>query len=666
MLKKSLIFGSAVLFLTALITLTGCPTSADDGDSTIVYGHRIYGWNVDIYQAQQAIDNAVKAGEPVVLEDGLVIQPGELNFKNAQVRINGKITFAGGVMNVTDASVSWAPGAGLTMIGGFYIHREGMEFNGRVSPETASVWFAESLEGIRPTARAAAVREFTLGSKQNYDYSRDSSGVDARVAAEDLTTLYILDKLTIPSGAVIPSGDFTISALGAVDVTGNVAASVPVGGDRLRLGTCSTLTSSRGATIPVPAGDPLVIPNIQVEAERDITLKPAAQSGLWIRGKLTGSGTLGLGTDISDIRVEGGDGNLGVSGGNARQYEIYSTGRVAFANDVIVDGESVINSDVLFGGTLTLQASLGLYGNVILTQGQGITFGGNPVTLGAGKTITLQIIPQKSTQIIPAPLLTVGDSNVVLTPGAGATLTPALSPKDTPESIAAAKRVNLGGGALEITDGTLQVLPDAIFGIGTALTTKIDGVGREFGYLTVANGGSLALTVGGSLVIGNTTIGAPFNFKADGGALTLGNQRITGSAAGTKLAPEKGSTGSITVNTPTGVLNLEEVEINVASNASITINATGGKVALDKGAKIILVDGANGQAVEGVLGMSNAVAGGNSAALTGAFAALTSPGDTKLPVWSVAHRGGDLAEVNITADDPGFILGKSPKSNFTR
>jgi hypothetical protein len=694
MLKKSLIFGSVALFVAALITLTGCPTSADDGSSTIVYGHRIYGWNVDPYQAQLAIDNAVKAGQPVILEDNLLIQPGELNFKNAQVRVSGSVTFTGGVMNMTDATVTWAPGAEISMLGGYYIHRRDVAIDGKVTPDAASVWFAEGPEDIMSTATKAAVRNFTLGSKQNVDYSRDSKGVDARITAEDLDTLFILEKLTIPSDAVSPSGDFTIAALGDADVTGNVATSVVVGGQRLLLGTCSTLTSSRGATIPVP-GNP-TIPNVRVEAERNIVLAPLANGSLNIPGKLTGPGVLAVGPNITDITVEGGDGNLIVSDTVpiGRQYRIGSTGRVVFARNVTVDEPSEIHGDVVFGSgvtTIIVSDSLALYGNVTLATPSGTPpapqvislSDGKALTLGADKTITLLITPQKSTQTIAAPLLAAGtDGPVVLTSfGTNLRLTVPASPKDDPEDIAEAQRIDVTGtglsNAIEITDGTLQVLPGAIFGIDVGIVTKVDGsISKEFGYLTVAEGGTFALSTdtGGNTgylffdgleeYIANTVhslIEGPFSFKASGGAVTLGNRRIVGSAAGTKLVPEKGSTGSVFVQRNSTLL-LEALELNVASYSGIAIYA-GSIVALDKGAKITLVAGENGQATD----WTNITNTSGRARLSGAFVGLYNPADAKQPVWSVAHKGGDLQAVNITATAGNpFSLGKSSKANFAQ
>ncbi|MFP3091000.1 hypothetical protein LQZ21_11815 [Treponema sp. TIM-1] len=673
MLKKSLIFGSVVLFVAALITLTGCPTSVDDDSSSgTQYAHRIYGFQVDPYQAQEAIDNAVAAGQYVVLEDGLDIRAGELNFKGAEVRINGRVTFNGGVMNMTDATVSWAEGAGITMTGGFYICREGTDFGGaefRDRVDGYEAWFAESLERIRPSSRRAAVREFTLGTRQNYDYSRDSSGVDAKVSAPNLERLFVLDKLTIPTIAASPDV-LTLVALGEVDVTGTIINPDVIIGDNdaLALGSCSTLTSSRGATIAVPRNHPdpffdkTLIPNIRV-GEGGITLSQVGGSApLIIRGKLTGPGTLEV--TPTNITVYGGDGNLLVIGNGSRQLDILSTGRVTFTGDLTIPPNnniaSVIYSDVVFGGDVVINSPLGLYGNVTLpNHGQTIDFT-QPVTLGAGKTITLQVTPQKTTQSIPAPLLTAAGGPVVLTPGGTSTFTTAGAPTTDAAKIAAAKRINLSGGPLEITDGTLQVVPEAIFGNEAALRTKT-GDPNEVGYLAVADGGALALT-SASVAIGNPVLGGgtSFSFTASGGTITLGNHQITGSAPGTKLTLPRGTNGTINV-AGAGALILNKVELDLATAGTITL-AGGSTVELDDGAKITLTAGENGQPTTwGYI----TTTGGGYARLTGAFTGLTpDPTDDDQPAWSVAHRGGALPAVDIIALSP-IILGRTPKAEFS-
>ncbi|MFP3089565.1 hypothetical protein LQZ21_04480 [Treponema sp. TIM-1] len=674
MLKKSLIFGSVALFLAALITLTGCPTSADDGSTEIVYGHRIYGQSVSPYQAQEAIDNAIKAREPVVLEHNLIIQgagaghpPATLNFKDADVRVNGKVTFPNGVINVADARVSWAPGAEIVMDGNSaFILRDSQKPDAIDKVDDGvMVEFVDRVQDIMSKATAAAVREFKLGSTQNYDYSTDSNGVDARITNPNLQTLYVVEKLTVPSGATPLGATLGITALGTVDFTGTIPTLVlfndALNGD-IVYGTSSTVTSSRSASVVLPdlPDNELFIPNVHIEDGYGITIiGENFVDRFTIEGKLTGPGTLQV-SNLSNITITGGDGNITVAGAGNRKLKISSTGRAVFADNVEipVGDVSAIYSTAVFRGDLTIGANLDLYGDVILKNGQDIVIDGALVTLGAGKTITLQITPDRSTQIIPTPLFTAVGGDVVLT-GGNATFTTSAIPKNDPEKIEDAKIIELTG-SLEITNGTLQVLPEATFSSNATLTTKVDGAHNQFGYLAVAEGGTLALGTN-SLDIGDPVITAPYTFTASGGTINLGNNRITGSAPGTKLAPGRGSSGSITVAGATGTLILEEIELDVAAYSSIALSAAGAKVALDKGAKINLIVGENGQPTTWAKIETNA----GSAQLTGAFAALTpDAAAAKQPAWSVAHRGGDLAEVNIVAGPTGITFGKSFKASF--
>jgi hypothetical protein len=693
------------LFLAALITLTGCPTSVDDDDSSgTVFTHRIYGQNVDPYQAQEAIDNAYKAGEAIVLEHNLVIQAGQripvpaLNFRNVQVRVNGIVYFDYGVINVADASVSWAPGSRIEMPnGGVFILREGQKTDatGHV-PARALVEYVDRVQDIQSTSFAAAVRDFRLGPKQNHDYSVDPNGVDARITNENLTELYVVGTLSVPSEATPLSPDLGIIPLDTLDATGTIPVNVVQ--TNLWPGTSSTLTSSRGVTITWWNG-PITIPNVRVEAEKGITLlqdSPNTQP-LTIEGKLTGPGTLTFGA--TDITINGGDGNFIATGGIpgapiSRELSVYSTGTALFAGDVTIPAGglgSVIHSNVTFKGNVIANDSLALQGNVSLGQaGQTITIAAaKDLILGKGKTITAQIEPPDTTQIIPAPLLTAVDADVVLhASGTPVILTTPARPKK-PEDVAKAKAIlvngaGLGNTQLQIVDGTLQVLPEASLSIGTATTgielyTNINGSGKVFGYLAVAAGGTFSLANNNQFTIGyndnddNTAyINGPFTFTAAGGTIKLGYHRIAGSAPGTKLAPVKGTNGSITVAESTGTLALDQVELDVAVNGSVRLESPGSRVSLDNGAKIILLPGENGQPTPAELStikLAGTTTTTRGAQLTGAFLALTAPDDTKYPAWSVAHKGGQLAEVNITVIPTNtggdVILGKGGKPVFS-
>jgi hypothetical protein len=677
MLKKSLIFGSVALFLAALITLTGCPTSADDdGSSGVVYAHRIYGVNVNPYQAQEAIDRAVAAGEPIVLEDRLRIERGELNFKTAQVVINGNVEFDGGVMSVADATVTWREGSSLELgAAGRYIHRR-YDDTTKVTP-SALVEFANSLDEIMPTATHAAVRRFQLGPKQDFDYSTSSDGIDARINDPLLTNLYVLEDLVIPTDGRLPN--LVITAMGKADVTGAPPSSVIIGSGTLPLGTCSTLTSSKGGIVILVAPEPTTIPNIEVQAGKEFSITQGNFPGsLTIEGKLTGSSTLEVLGAVGDISINGGDGNIRFSGlANPGEIKIYSTGKVTFNNSVNnLIAASEIYSDVVFRGDVATSAPLDLLGNVTLVSAPATAAGApNTVTLstssklvlGGNKTISLEITPTAagSTTTI-APILAAGPEDVVITPTAGAVLTASAAPtKNDAAAITAAKRISLGTAGIDITDGTVQVAPGAIFDINVVALTTNPGV-TEIGYLAVADGGTLTLSgspQAGTLNIGDTVISQISTLKASGGTVTLGNNVIAGSAPGAKLAPEKGSAGTlITVNNTDDRLTLEQVELNLAAYGTLRITDVGGRVILTDGAKITLNSGENGIPTE----LSTITTSGGTARLAGDFNGLTAPGSTtKQAVWSVAHKGGAAADASIIANIANIAFSKSG-ATFTR
>ncbi|MFP3089473.1 hypothetical protein LQZ21_04010 [Treponema sp. TIM-1] len=687
MLKKSLIFGSVVLFLAALITLTGCPTSVDDDSSGAAYAHRIYGAAVSPYQAQKAINRAVAAGEPIVLEDGLTISPsGHLNFKGARVRINGLVTFNGGVINVVGAQVEWAE-TGSLYLGpgdGAYIHQKGMNTNGVLRDHL--VEYVDRLEDIMATAQAAAVSKFTLGQLADYDYSTDSRGIDARIVAEKLERLYVLDTLTLPIDGTAPS--LIITGLGTVDVTGT-RPNVTVGGTgaNLTLGTCSILTTSQGGVIVyTPTGT--ILPNIEVQEGKELKIQAGA-GALTIPGKLTGRGTLEITTAPTAIFIGEGDGNIKFSTAvntpipspsTDPTLDIRSTGTVTFADSLTIRGGGArIDGNVEFNGNVdTTAAELSLNGNVTLlnhiaasaanpASGE-LAFGTNGLTLAGGKTISVKITPAGAEPVI-APVLT-ADSWVELTPAGNVTLTAADRPtRNNEDGVNAAKKIIVAGNNLEITDGTLQVAPGARFEIdGRTLTTNIDT--EYIGYLAVADTGTLSLVDTGSvgipaIGIGDTVITSPAasTLKASGGTVILGNNKIQGATAGAKLtAATGGQSPSITVDPASGtpgnkVLILQQVDLNLAGHGSLVITGVGvtaNQVSLANLAKITLNNGEGGKTTDRSRIGNTTV----SAILTGDYEGIIpSTATTSQAAWSLAHKGG--ANVSIIGGTNTVTLAKS-------
>jgi hypothetical protein len=674
MLKKSLIFGSVALFLAALITLTGCPTSVDDeGSSGTVYAHRIYGKNVDPYQAQEAIDRAVAAGEPIALEDRLTISTGHLNFKNARVIINGEVTFTNGVMSVADASVEWAEGASLILGTGSYIYRRGTDTSKITNPNTL-VEYVDSLDAIQSTATKVGVRRFKLGPVQDLDYST-GVGINPKAKGTNLVTIFVLDELIIPSEGRVPSGtDIAITAMGTVDVTGLLTEDVVVGGTGLSLGSCSTLTSSQGSmNIYVPAG-PTTIHNIDVREGRPFAITQKTTAGtLKIGGKLTGKGTLEVKGGVTDITIEGGDGSVWFSGAaNPGTITIKSTGTVTFDQAVTgLTAASSIAGDVVFKGNVSSAEALNFGGNVTLLSAGTLKLtnsSGASVSLAPNKTIRLAITPTPAgSSTSYADILTAGPAGVELAFTQNATLTAANAPtKNDAASIDAAKKLTLSTAGIDIPNGTLQVAPGAALELN-AQTLAAETTATQSGFLALADGSKLILTSTGSLTIGDTGIATASTLTAVGGVITLGNNTIEGSDPGTKLeAPAKsGTAGTAPLFTVATLkyLTLKQVDLNLSvfGGLKITGGAYGGVILKDR-AKIILNSGEGGKPATG----TKITVGANSLALGGDYEALTAPNAAanKETVWSVAQNGG-VGEASIIAGAADVTLGKTPAATFT-
>jgi hypothetical protein len=259
---------------------------------------------------------------------------------------------------------------------------------------------------------------------------------------------------------------------------------------------------------------------------------------------------------------------------------------------------------------------------------------------------------------------------VILTPGTGTTLTgPAgASIQNNETAINAAKILTLAGAAATITDGTLRVAPDATFAIdGVVLTTNIPvpAALQQIGYLAVSDGGSLRLAATGGVGsvftgTGNTTITAlaAATLKAGGGTVTLGNNKIAGNVTGAVLTAATGAP-SFTLDGQTGLLSLEQVDLNLAANGSVVIDDAEGRVILTGQAKIILNNGEGGVSTA----RSRITNGGNVGVLSGGVVGLTAPtATTTQPVWSVAHRDAAAADVSIVAAAAGFTLSKTGTS----
>jgi hypothetical protein len=685
MLKKSLIFGSVALFLAALITLMGCPTEAETDSGGGTYKHRIYGISVDPYQVQDVIDKAVAAGEPVYFENGLSLQSGHINFKTAKVIVAGNVGSAGGlVINAADADVTWGANSSLSVT--HYIY-QGQAPSG--VPTASLVEFKNRLDEIMPTATAAAVRKFKLGTNQNYDYSTSTEGVNARTTAPLLKTLYVIEELVVPSGGAVPgkgaeqtTDSLTITAMGTLDVTGTPTALDMFTAGTVQLGTSGTLTSSTGnVNLTIPNDRNIAISNIKVDEGKDITLQgKGAAYDFTIAGRLTGAGTLKVGGDFTSKAINighaiigGGDGNVQFTGDTltVTNVKILSSGKAAFDNALTINDiksgilsadYSWIAGDVVFKEGLnttggTVDGVLYLYGNVSLNNEEKITLGAPKVYLDAGKTVKVGGGKYTNTGggVIPlADVLTAGPKGVTLAPTATAVLTAgaAISETATDEKKNLEKKLTLGTEGIEIFNGTLEVAQGGILAIDkVTLKTHIDSEKAEIGYLSVADGGTINLIASDAskLVIGETTIAWGTNdatLTASGGAVSLGNNTI-GSAEAATLAVTKND-AAFTIDDGSGtaggkILTVSRVNLDLG-RGSLTIkeDTAPNRLILENSAKLTLNTGDGGTLAKPrskIAGLS--ITGDFIATPTAASAESTNP-----KVLSLAHGGG--AAVNVT------------------
>jgi hypothetical protein len=555
MLKKSLIFGTVALFLTALVAFTGC-TQATDSDTTSSGEGRnsVYG-SIDVFGLQEVIDKAVAANEPIYLEDGLKITSVEgitpdpddvwentINFRTATVRINGNVGVSSGTkvhFNIAQAKVS---GTGILSTGNgdliaqFNQPGNQLFYLGAGSLAGERVEFGRPLDSAQWTSQKVAVSEFKYGASPGYDYS---TGV-AIAPTAPIEKIYVLDKVTIPSTSNIGEPTIAVVAFGKVDVvgteTGLIAQTYPSAAEsRFKLGTSSTLTATAGsADISIPSKQYSVnsnninismIPNIDVETAYPISLKvnTGSSDGLFFTNTLSGAGKLTLSDAFaSGIQINGGNGNVVFSNTTGLSLEgtlaAKNTGTTVFnkklelkANDNEIGGAVTFKEGVsLTGEDLTLN------GNVTLFNAQS-TAAGVPFSIEFAENSIVQLAKDKSilvggglyagsnvTAIIdPVSIFTAVDAALVLT--AVDDDAQFIAPNALAATAKPATQLHLNG-AITIDSGTLRV--DSTLGIlDDAVITITDIPNRVRGAIALAPDASLVLAGDGYTLntIGVTT-----------------------------------------------------------------------------------------------------------------------------------------------------------------
>jgi hypothetical protein len=454
----------------------------------------------------------------------------------------------------------------------------------------------DRLNNSQTTATRVAVRNFTLGPMANQDDETKES------IPSWITHLYVTDKTTVLNTAEKPIGTAPwssfkgIIALGDVDVTGFLAGSkIFTDAIGVTLATTSTLTSSKGGiSITIPSYNVISngsgnAPSIRVDEGKDFTIlldatPPLPTLALY---QLKGPGTLTVGNAPGDISIIGGNGNIKFLTAIiiSTKLQIGSTGKTSFDDSLTVTGAGASNQLFIMGDAAFKE-------DVTRTSGQ-LTFGGD-VYLSNGKSLVLTddkdlILSKGSTIYVgETPVLTTA-VGAALTPIADTTLTGGPKPTSaTPNAaaIAASKTLTLSSGGLTITDGSLEVVggeDDADKGIFAIGTGTVDGdasvatkkTSTTNGTLSIAKGGTLSLAYYGGdtkITIGNTVIAPPNGTKAatlsaSGGAVTLGDNLITGSGA-TLIAA---NSPSFTVDDANGGanLNITGVNLNLAAGSLV-------------------------------------------------------------------------------------------------
>jgi hypothetical protein len=656
-MKKSLIFG-LIAVVSAGLLLAGC-SQATDSDTTYLDKYAIYG-EIGAEVLQARIDESIATGGMVVLADGLTIDDTNasvVDFKTAQVQVNGKVTAQGITINAVDASVTWLENGEFdTSSDGVYIYRNAEDI---LRPDNLSritagsgVQFVNRLQDIIETATAAAVRNFTFGPLEDYDYST-GTGISVKVNATGLTGLYVLGTLTVPADGVAPTLSDGITALGTVDVTGNNSV---VFGGKVAMADPATLTSSQvgGAVITLP--DTPSIPNVRIELGNDITVNSTTTTTFAVAGKLNGLGTLKVTSALTTlITIGGGNGNvvftnaaiastglsIGSTGTTTFEGTFTNTSGAAYiAGDVVFKGNVTRTAgDVYFGGDVTLYngktLTLTTTGTVNLAAGKQIIVGGGAIS-GADGTVPFTPVLEAVTTTALTPV-----TGAVLTAGA------AYGSTATEVELAAAKSIDLGTASLAITTGDLRVAAGSTLGI-TAKTLSTTGLA---GRLSLADGATVTLSnsadskidfgtvASEATVAGNAT--NPVSLTASGAAVTLGNDTISG--AGATLALGVGTGGSVDAVITTGAgknLTLDGAVLDLSGSGKVTVVAAGSLTLVNQGT-IFLAEGGSPVDYDYIKYDSEpyyATLGGGVRSALGATAQTETPAD--IVINSIAHLSG--------------------------
>jgi hypothetical protein len=327
MLKKYMIFGSVVLLLAALLTMTGCSQATDSDGTTLVIGENHLFGNADQDAVARAVASAEKTGRSVVISDGTVLYgvgglPDVADFKDRPVRVEGSVTVRDGVIvNAAFATLTFAEGAYITVRNrGAFIYKGDDKNIGTDGPDPDSLGYKvryvdDPLRGTQGTDEHVAISDYTIGA-------------DFKNIAPHITNLYVLGKLTIDAGSIAEPDvgeNPRVIALGTVALeASNSLVFEHMDGHNFQFTDSAVLTS----TVPslTLTSDDLIIELPTIAAAVPLTIETGAITRLEIAG-IKGPDTLTIttgGNALSRLAIkevsEGGKvavntGTLGIGNG---------------------------------------------------------------------------------------------------------------------------------------------------------------------------------------------------------------------------------------------------------------------------------------------------------------------------------------------------------------
>jgi hypothetical protein len=361
MLKKYMIFGSVVLLLAALLTITGCSQATDsDGGTTVGYSENyLYGdataADVDIaVKAAQLGNRSVVLGENLRLT-GSGALPAVADFKDRPVRVEHNVRVTNMIINAAYANFTFVPGAGITLEANAVFIYSGIPDDKNIILNDVSAakvkLVDEPLLGTQGTDTGIALADYEIGG-------------DFDDIHQNVTDLYVLKTLkvgaqstAIPTGA---PGHPRIIVLGKVELG---ASNRPVFDDftNFRFAATATLTSTLpGVILPLRAGELLNLPTIEAPVPLTLAVPNGSTIGDLSIDAIKGPGTVTISTaagqGINSLTLESvaDSGNVQVSTGTLGDTTI-----VKNAGSISLTAANTLTNDITIGHILPWATNTG-------------------------------------------------------------------------------------------------------------------------------------------------------------------------------------------------------------------------------------------------------------------------------------------------------------------